>query len=192
MLRECFEECFEDASSIAPWLNNSGEPEASATTREGTSGMRINLRNKDFWSGVMLVVVGAAAGLIARNYPMGTVLRMGSGYFPTILAVLLVGFGIALILRSTRTTEQIDPGWSLRALVLLPIVFAMFGYLLDRAGFIPAMLVIVIGSALTGNEFRPLEILALAAFLTALSVGIFIFGLGLPYQMLVWPPNIGL
>lgn len=153
--------------------------------------MQVNLRNKDFWSGVCLLVIGLGAGYIARGYPMGTVLRMGSGYFPTILSGVLVVFGILLMLRAVKTTESIEGGWSFRALIILPVAFALFGYLLDRAGFVPAMLVLIIGSAASGSEFRLLEVVALAAFLTVLSIGIFIFGLGLPYQMIVWPPNFG-
>lgn len=149
--------------------------------------MRLNYRNMDFWSGFMLAVVGLGAGLIAQDYPMGTVLRMGSGYFPTILSGLLFVFGVVLMVRGLRTTESIEGGLSLRALLILPVALCLFGFLLDRAGFIPAMLVIVIGSALAGREFRFLEVLALAVFLTVASVGIFIFGLGLPYPLYVIP-----
>jgi hypothetical protein len=151
--------------------------------------MQVNFRNKDFWSGVMLVVIGLGAGWIAQGYPMGTVLRMGSGYFPTVLSGILCLFGVLLMLRAVKTSESIEGGWSFRALVILPISFALFGFLLDRAGFVPAMLVIVIGSALAGSEFRLIEVLGLAVLMTVLSIGIFIYGLNLPYQMLVWPPN---
>lgn len=152
--------------------------------------MHVNFKSKDFWSGVMLLVIGLGAGWIAQGYPMGTVLRMGSGYFPTLLSGILCVFGVLLMLRAVKTTESIEGGWSLRALVILPISFALFGFLLDRAGFVPAMLVLVIGSALAGSEFRLIEVLALAVFMTVLSIGIFIYGLGLPYQMIVWPPNL--
>ncbi len=149
--------------------------------------MRVNYRNMDFWSGLMLAVVGLGALLIARDYPIGTVLRMGSGYFPTILSGILIVFGIVLMLRAFTTSESIEGGLSLRALLILPTALCLFGFLLDRAGFIPAMLVIVIGSALAGREFRFLEVVALAIGLTAASVAIFIFGLGLPYPLYVIP-----
>jgi hypothetical protein len=152
--------------------------------------MHVNMRNKDFWSGVMLLVIGLGAGYIASGYPMGTVLRMGSGFFPTILSGILVLFGLALIARSIKTTESIEGGWSIRALIILPIAFALFGYLLDRAGFVPAMVVLVVGSALAGSEFRLIEVLALAVFMTAISIAVFIWGLGLPYQLVVWPPRL--
>ena len=46
--------------------------------------MKLGLnRNKDFWAGLMFVATGAAAMFIARNYPFGSTLRMGPGYFPT-------------------------------------------------------------------------------------------------------------
>ena len=153
--------------------------------------MRVNYKNKDFWSGVMLLVIGGGAAYIARGYPMGTVLRMGSGYFPTILSGILALFGVALILRSMRTTESIEGGWSARGLIILPIAFALFGFLLDRAGFVPAILVLVIGAASAGPEFKVLEALGLALFMAALGVAVFTYGLGLPYQFVVWPPNFG-
>ena len=54
--------------------------------------MKLTLsNNKDIWSGLMLIVIGAAAILVARNYPFGTALRMGPGFFPVVLGGLLVG-----------------------------------------------------------------------------------------------------
>ena len=43
------------------------------------------LERKDFWSGLMLIVIGGGAIFIARNYPFGSSLRMGPGYFPIVL-----------------------------------------------------------------------------------------------------------
>jgi hypothetical protein len=153
--------------------------------------MPFDVRNKDFWSGIMLIVIGVGAAWIAQGYHMGTMLRMGSGYFPTILGVLLIGFGIALILRALKSTETIEPGWSFRALIILPFAFSAFGFLLDRAGLVPAMLVLITGAALAGPQFRLLEVMGLAILLTLLSIVIFIWGLGLPYPILVWPPKLG-
>ncbi len=153
--------------------------------------MQLNYKNKDFWSGIMLLAIGIGAGLIAQGYPMGSVLRMGSGFFPTVLAGILCVFGILLILRASKSSETIEGGWSLRALILLPLAFGMFGFLLDRAGFVPAMLVLIVGSALAGSEFRLIEVVSLAILLTVLGIGIFIYGLGLPYPIIVWPPKLG-
>ena len=144
----------------------------------------MNVANKDFWAGLSLIVIGAVGFLMARDYPMGTTLRMGAGYFPTVLSGLLVLFGIALMLRAVRSTESVEGPVSWRALIALPLALALFGLLVDRAGFIPAMLVLVIGSAAAGREFKLLEVLGLAVVLTALSVAVFIWGLGLPYPLI--------
>ena len=45
----------------------------------------------------MLIAIGAAAIFVARNYPFGTALRMGPGYFPVVLGGLLIVFGLAVL-----------------------------------------------------------------------------------------------
>jgi putative tricarboxylic transport membrane protein len=148
--------------------------------------MEIDLRrNRDFWAGIMLIGTGATALLIARNYAFGTTLRMGPGYFPSVLGGMLVLFGLYLVASGLRSKEQIEGSWSLRALVVLPLSLVLFGLLMEHAGFIPALMVLVVGSAAAGRDFRPIEALLLAVGLTALSVALFIWGLGLPYPLLV-------
>jgi hypothetical protein len=148
--------------------------------------MPIPLRaNRDFWSGLMLVAIGVAAMLIAREYDFGTARRMGPGYFPVLLGGALVLFGIYLIAKGLRTPEAIEGNWSLRALVVLPLSMVLFGVLMDRAGFVPAMVVLVFGSALAGTEFRLLEVALLTLALTVFAVLVFIWGLGLPYPLLI-------
>ena len=146
--------------------------------------MALILRNRDFWSGVMLLAIGLLAVGIARDYPFGTSLRMGPGYFPSVLGGLLVVGGIYFVARGLRSEETIEPGWSLRALIVLPLSLVLFGYLMDRAGFIPALIVLIVGSAAAGKEFNFIEVLILAVTLTILSVVVFIWGLGLPYPLL--------
>jgi hypothetical protein len=149
--------------------------------------MQIELRNnRDFWAGVMLIATGAAAVIIARNYAFGTALRMGPGYFPSVLGGLLCLFGLYLVAVGLRRKEPMEgSNWSLRALVVLPLALVLFGLLMEHAGFIPALVVLIFGSALAGKEFRFLEVLLLAIGLTAFSVALFIWALGLPYPLLL-------
>jgi hypothetical protein len=142
------------------------------------------LASKDFWGGLMLVAVGVAAALIARGYPFGTALRMGPGYFPTVLGGILALFGLYLVAKSLRHREPIEGGWSLRALVILPLALILFGILMDRAGFIPALAVLIFGSAAASREFRLVEVAALTVCLIAFCVAVFVWGLGLPYPLL--------
>ena len=132
----------------------------------------------------MLIAIGAAAMVIARGYPMGTALRMGPGYFPTALGAVLCLFGLYLMVRGVRTSEMIEGNWSLRALAVLPLSLILFGALIDRAGFIPALIVLIIGSAAARQEFRLGEVGLLAIVLTLFCVAVFIWGLGLPYPLL--------
>jgi hypothetical protein len=146
--------------------------------------MKVGLRdNQDFWSGVMLIVVGAAAVLIARNYPFGTSLRMGPGYFPTVLGTILTMFGLWFVVRAFRSAETIERGWSLRALIVIPVSFVLFGLLMTHAGFVPALAVLIFGASLASTEFNLIEVLLLTAGLTFGCVVVFIWGLGLPYQL---------
>jgi hypothetical protein len=139
--------------------------------------------NKDFWAGVMLIVAGAATMLIARHYAFGSALRMGPGYFPTVLGGLLILFGLYILVQGLRSNEKIKGSWSLRALIVLPLAFVLFGVLMAHAGFVPALAVLIFMSALASPQFRLVEVLLLSVVLTALSVALFVWGLGLPYQL---------
>jgi len=141
--------------------------------------------SKDFWSGVMLIAIGAVAVFMARDYPFGTALRMGAGFFPVVLGVALVLFGLYFVVRGLRASAKIEGNWSLQALIVLPLAFVAFGILMEHAGFVPAMLALIVGSAAAGTEFRIGEVLALSVFLTIMSVALFIWALGLPYPLIV-------
>ncbi len=140
--------------------------------------------NRDVWAGAMLIATGAVAIFMARNYAMGTTLRMGPGYFPTVLGGLLIVAGLYLAVMGLRRNEKIGGSWSLRALIILPLSLVLFGLLMEHAGFIPALLVLTFGSTIATTESRPLEAMLLSVGLTAFCVALFIYGLGLPYPLL--------
>lgn len=142
------------------------------------------LKNKDFWAGMMLVGIGAAAMFIARDYRFGSALRMGPGFFPAILSGILIAFGVCIMAVGLRSGEQIQDKLSLRAFVLLPLSLLLFGILMERAGFIPAMVALVFVSAAAGKEFKFVEVLLLTVTLTVASAALFIWGLGLPYPLI--------
>ena len=141
-------------------------------------------RNKDFWAGLMLIGIGAAAMFIARDYRFGSASRMGPGFFPTLLSVILIAFGGGIMAVGLRSGEKIQGSLSLRALVMLPLSLILFGILMHLAGFIPALVALVFLAAASGREFEFVEVLLMTALLTAASVALFIWGLGLPYPMI--------
>jgi hypothetical protein len=140
--------------------------------------------SKDFWTGVMLVATGAAAILIARDYAFGTTLRMGPGYFPTALGAIIIAFGVYLVVKGMRGGEKIEGGVSIRALIMLPLALIVFGFLIERAGFVPALAILIFMAAAAGPQFRLVEVLLFTVVLTALCVAVFVWGLGLPYQLI--------
>ena len=147
--------------------------------------MKVDLRsNKDFLAGLMFIGVGVLAMFMSRDYPMGSALRMGPGYFPMVLGGIMAAFGIYVMIRGLRTQEKVQGNWSLRALFIMPLATVIFGVLMEEAGFIPALVVLIFISAAAGDQFKWIEVLVMAIALTAACTGLFIYGLGLPYPLL--------
>ena len=148
---------------------------------------------KDFWTGVIYVVIGVSAFVIARSYALGSAARMGPGYFPTAVALLLTAVGVAIVVRSFfRQGELIDRfAWKPMLLVLGSIV--AFGILINRAGLVLAALVLVLGCAAASERFRLgwLPVLGMAA-LIAFCVIVFVIGMGIPMPLIgPWFSGIG-
>ena len=140
--------------------------------------------NARFLSGIMFLGIGAVAIYISQDYPMGSALRMGPGYFPIVLGGIMVAFGIFELIIGVLKPTPVKGNWSPRALVILPVSAVIFGVLMEYTGFIPAMVALVYTSAWAGTEFKFWEVTLVAILLTAGSVGLFIYGLGLPYPLI--------
>jgi putative tricarboxylic transport membrane protein len=139
--------------------------------------------NRDFLAGLFMIFVGGAAMYISRDYPMGSALRMGPGYFPTVLGGIVVVFGIYVLIKGVMNNEKVAGNWSIRALIVLPAATAIFGVMMEKFGFVPAMIVLMYTSALAGREFKFVEVTLLAVAMVVVSVAVFIYGLGLPYPL---------
>ena len=139
--------------------------------------------NKRFLAGLMFLAIGAVAIWMAQDYPIGSALRMGPGYFPIVLSGIMVLFGIYELVLGIMKSDPVKGNWSIRALIVLPLAAVLFGILMEHGGFIPALVVLVFASAAASNEFKFMEVLISAVVLTIGSVGLFIYGLGLPYPL---------
>jgi hypothetical protein len=140
--------------------------------------------NRDFIAGLLFIVLGGLAVALARDYPFGTTMRMGPGYFPTVLGGILLLFGIYVLARGLRSGDKVKGEWGWKPLALVALSIVLFGLLLDRVGMIPATVVTLIVAAAAGREFRWKEVILLAAAMTAFSVAVFSYGLKLPYPLL--------
>jgi hypothetical protein len=144
---------------------------------------------KDFWSGVMFVVVGLAFAWGALDYSLGTSARPGPGYFPLGLGVILAVMGALVLIKAlVAGPANGDPigavAW--RPLLIIVGAIALFGALLPRLGMFICLPLLVVTTALAGDEFHWGEALINAVLLTAFSWAIFIWGLSLTIPLWPW------
>ena len=139
--------------------------------------------SKDFLAGLLFLAIGLGAIVVARDYPFGTAMRMGSGYFPTVLGGILVLFGVFLMARGARSGERAAVTWRWWPLACIAASMLLFGFLMPRLGLVPALAALFFTSALGGREFRFREVLALTAVMTAFAVAVFVYVLKLPFQL---------
>jgi hypothetical protein len=139
--------------------------------------------NKDFLAGLLLTSIGVIAFYLALDYPFGTALRMGPGYFPRVLAGVLIAFGVFVLIRGLLSNEKVKGVWGWKALAFIVLSLIAFGWIMNAYGLIPALVVMFFVAAFGGHEFSFIEVLILAVVMSAFAVGVFVYGLGLPYPL---------
>ena len=142
-------------------------------------------RPKDFYAGLLFVAFGVFAIIVARNYPLGTAARMGPGYFPRLLGILLIVLGGALSLAALRGRGPALPGWKWRPVSVVLLSVVAFGLVLTHAGLVLSTIGLIAVASTASREFRFKESLLSGVLLAALSVGVFVIGLKL--QLPIWP-----
>ena len=154
---------------------------------------------KDFFSGVMFMAVGIAFAWGATNYKIGNGARMGPGYFPLLLGVLLAALG-AIITFKALVVETVDGdkigSWAWKPLFFIIAGNLMFGLMLGGLpsikfpafGLIAAIYALTFISANAGEEFKLKEVFILATILAVMSYLAFILLLKLQFP--VWPAFI--
>jgi putative tricarboxylic transport membrane protein len=145
---------------------------------------------KDFWAGVMFLGTGLFFMVWAiEHYQMGTAVRMGPAYFPTMLGGLLAVLG-AVVLAGGLTIEGPPvPAFSFRPLILVSVGCVLYGYLMKPAGLVGATAALVYVSAFGGHEFNWKEVTFLYVILMLFSWLVFVKGLTLPFP--IWPEALG-
>lgn len=151
------------------------------------------IRNKqDFWAGLMYFGCGLFFSLFAMSYSMGTPAKMGPGYFPFWLGVLLCFIGAYIALTSVRkTAEQTEVekfDWK-TILTILGAVVA-FGLLLQPMGLYVALFALVMISAFASHEFSWKGALINAVVLITMCFVMFVYALKLQFPL--YPAFLGL
>ena len=162
---------------------------------------------RDFWSGMMFLVVGVVFAIGATNYSMGPACppndpcatslwarlsqlsaHPGAGYFPLGLSILVALLGAVVLFKSlTIESDGGDPigkiAW--RPLIVIIVAIALFGAMLEPLGLALSVPVLIAVTSLAGDEFHWKGVVANAIVLTIGSWAIFIWGLKLTIPL--WP-----
>jgi putative tricarboxylic transport membrane protein len=145
---------------------------------------------QDLVTGLLFVVIGIGAYLIAIDYPIGTAQRPGTGVLPKALSWLLAGTGVVLIVKSAIVSGPQLGRWALRPALMITLATVAFALLIDRLGIVLTMAVSMTLAALGTPETRWPEYLLFAVFMIILGVALFIYGLGMPIpvfpRVLAW------
>jgi len=155
---------------------------------------------KDFFAGLVYMGVGIGFAVGATNYTIGDGARMGPGYFPMMLGIVLAIIGAVVAFKALVVeTPDGDPigKWAWKPLAFIIAANFLFGILLGGVpslgipamGMIAAIYVLTIVSAMAGKEFKWSEVLILGTVLAVGSWVAFVWGLKLQFQ--VWPSFVG-
>jgi drug/metabolite transporter (DMT)-like permease len=148
--------------------------------------MRIK-SERDFWSGLMFMVVGIAFAWGATTYSFGSSARPGPGYFPFGLGILLAVLG-AMVLFKALTVETEDGekvgAFAWKPLIVVLASVALFGFILPRVGMLISLPLLVLLSSWASDEFSWKGAVITAVILTVMSWVIFVKGLALTIPVL--------
>ncbi len=146
------------------------------------------LARKNVLAGLMFIAIAALGLWVSRDYPIGTALRMSTGYVPRLLCWILMGLGAAVLVQGLREKDAPPERTSWRQLMPIVVVttsLVAFAFAIEQLGLVLSILLLVGIGAIAARDIRIWETLVAALVLVGLSWVIFILGLGLTIP--VWP-----
>lgn len=148
----------------------------------------MKIRNqKDFASGLLFIAIGLAFAYIARDYQMGTPAKMGAGYFPFWLGLLMAGLGliVAISAMGKKATEAKLSKWDWKSVLWVTGSVVLFATTLPYMGLIVSLIVLIFVSAMASHEFHWKGTVVSAVILNVIAYVAFVWGLKLQFP--VWP-----
>ncbi|HEX5935205.1 MAG TPA: tripartite tricarboxylate transporter TctB family protein [Pseudorhizobium sp.] len=134
--------------------------------------------------GLLFIALGGFFAIQSLFLELGTAFRMGPGYFPLILACVLILLGGVILFQSLRVEGEEGIGhiaWRGIFFILPAPIF--FGLTVRGLGFVPALFLTAMIASFASSRMRPLTAILLAGGLSIFSVLVFSYGLGLPFRL---------
>jgi hypothetical protein len=155
------------------------------TTTSGKAMAQGFERPRDVVGGLVVVAIGAGFFAFGRELETGTSFRMGPGYFPTILSLLMVALGAVMTVLAWRAPHQEEAFGQVpwRALALVVGAVVLFGLTLRGLGLAPVLLLVVLATAWASRYASWRASVPLALGIAAFCALLFIKGLGLPLPL---------
>jgi hypothetical protein len=138
------------------------------------------LGRADFLTGVMCLALAALVLWEGSDYPLGTAGRVGPGYVPRLLGLLMAGIGVLLIVRSFWSTDLADRTMAPRPIVLILASVFAFALAFDRFGLVPAILAAVAIANFAAPDNRWYTAIGIGTVLAVFSWALFVQSLKLP------------
>jgi len=146
------------------------------------------LLSKDFLSGLMFIAFGLIALYFGQKLALGTPVRMGPGYVPRMLSLILLGLGVIIcIVALVAGSEPVEKP-KLKPIGLVTVGVICFALLFERAGLLPALVVLILIASLANDEFKLIEVIGNMIVLAVLCTVVFKVGLGMNISIIrgVW------
>jgi putative tricarboxylic transport membrane protein len=143
------------------------------------------LGSKDVLSGLLFIAVGLLSGALSLGLPIGDRIRMGAGYVPLALSIILSGLGLLVLIRGVLRGSAPVMGWHARPVSFVVASALVFGLTVERTGLLLSVFLTVLTAAGALPIWRRLEVFGLAVGLSVFSSLLFVTLLRLPIKL--WP-----
>lgn len=145
--------------------------------------------HKDFWGGTGVALFGVLYGAQGARYTIGSLSRMGPGYFPVALGVILALTGVTIAIFGYRKSVPVDTEhrpaqW--RAWALISVSIVAFVLLAERFGLVPAAFAIVFISAFADRDNNWKRAAILSAAIVVVAIVVFWWALQIQLPLLQW------
>ena len=148
------------------------------------------IRNqRAFAAGALFLVVAIFYFVMSFNYVTGTPARMGPGFFPRMVSIILglVAVGILLGAVSKKAKSETLERWDIKSLLWIAGSVALFAVVLPTFGLVIALTVLVLVASLASPEFGWRGALVNTVVLVVFCLAVFIYGINLQFPVLpVW------